>query len=205
MAVIRAYAKQCGLTLRSRESFVKEVFYKYAYAYGALAVGFNLPFDISRLATAISTSHAHDMRNAFSFTLAPEGFRPNVLIRHLNARSSFMRFAAVGQPDGRGQRKKGQKTRKRRVYLQDVKTLAAALMGKSHNLNSLADALQNEHRKSVADGHGKAITKRYLDYAMNDTQVTWECYEKLARDYPPRRWGRGLGEGVLMSKRSAEL
>src|SRR5215469_6040998 len=142
VAMIESYAKTRGLTLRTHREFVDAVFYRYAFAYGALVIGFNLPFDLSRLATRISTSHARDMRNAFSLTLSPEKFHPNVLVRHLNARSSFIRFAAAaGQADGRSARKRGEKTQARRGYFLDVKTLSAALLGRSHTLKSLADVL----------------------------------------------------------------
>ena len=195
LAVLQHYATKHGLVLRTRQSFVEEIFYKYAYAYGALVVGFNLPFDISRLAISIGTAHARDMRGGFTFKLSNVTYHPNVVIKHLNARASFIRFAASGQIDSRSERKKGIKKQHRTGYFQDVKTLASALLGKGHTLASLADTLETTHRKSKADSHGGPLTPAYVAYAVNDTQVTWECYEKLAvmyeahglKDTPPHR------------------
>ncbi|HEY1708266.1 MAG TPA: hypothetical protein VGG10_08360 [Rhizomicrobium sp.] len=181
--VLRSYAQKHGVLLRTREDFVDKVFYKYALGYGATVVGFNLPFDLSRLATAIATSHARDMRNAFSLTLLKSKTVPNVLVRHLNARASFIRFAALGQMDGRAMRKRHIKTQSRRGYFLDLKTISSALLGKSHTLKSLADALGTTHRKMETDGHGGPLNAQYLDYAMNDTQVTWECFERLSGMY----------------------
>src|SRR5262249_20100671 len=33
------------------------------------------------------------------------------------------------------------------------------------------------------DEHGERITPEYLDYALNDTQVTWECFAALRDRY----------------------
>jgi DNA-binding phage protein len=195
LAVIQRYAAKRGLALRTRQSFVEDIFYRYAYAYGALVVGFNLPFDISRLAISTGTAHARDMRGGFTYRLSNLAHHPNAVIRHLNARASFIRFAATGQFDSRSERNRGIKKQHRTGYFQDVKTLAAALLGKGHTLASLADTLETTHRKSKADNHGCPLTAAYVDYAVNDTQVTWECYEKLAvmyeahglKDTPPHR------------------
>lgn len=195
LVVLQRYAAKHGLTLRTRQSFVEDVFYLYAYAYGALVVGFNLPFDISRLAISIGTAHARDMRGGFTFKLSNVSYHPNVVIKHLNARASFIRFAATGQFDSRSELKKEIKKQHRVGYFQDAKTLAAALLGKGHTLASLADTLETAHRKSKVDSHGGPLTPAYVAYAVNDTQVTWECYEKLAvmyeahglKDTPPHR------------------
>jgi len=195
LAVLKRFAAKHRLTLRTRENFVQEVFYKYAYAYGALVVGFNLPFDISRLAISIGTAHARDMRGGFTSKLSNVSYHPNIVIKHLNARASFIRFAASGQMDSRSERKKGTRKQHRTGYFQDAKTLAASLLGKGHALKSLADTLQTPHRKSKADSHGGPLAPAYVAYAVNDTQVTWECYERLAdmyeahglKDTPPHR------------------
>ena len=187
--VIREYARERGYTLCTRDEFVRDIFYRYGYGYEALIVGFNLPFDLSRLAIGITTSHAWDMRNAFSLTLSEDKFHHNVLVKHLNARSAFMRFAFPPRNnDARSARKKGTKTKHRSGFFQDVKTLAAALTGKGHKLDSLAELLETPHRKILTEEHGGPITPEYLDYAMNDTQVTWECYDKLREMYE----GHGL-------------
>jgi DNA-binding phage protein len=135
------------------------------------------------------------MRGGFTFKLSNVSYHPNVVIKHLNARASFIRFAASGQMDSRSERKKGTKKQHRTGHFQDVKTLAASLLGKGHTLKSLADTLETPHRKSNADSHGGALTPVYVAYAVNDTQVTRECYDRLAamyeahglKDTPPHR------------------
>ena len=182
--LLRSYASEHGLTLRTREEFVRQVFYPVAYKHGGLVIGFNLPFDLSRLATSITTSHGKDMRGGFSLTLLPEKWHPNVLVRRLNSRSAFMRFAAhPGSVDGRGMRKKGFKTQAKTGYFQDVKTLAAAHLGRSHSLGSLAKLLGTEHQKIETEEHGGPLTPDYIAYAVNDTDTTWDCYLALLQQY----------------------
>lgn len=181
---LAAYARSVGARFRDREDFLREVFYPYAYHKGALLIGFNLPFDLSRLAISIRASQGHDMRNGFTMKLLREKWNPPVLVKHLNSRTSFIRFAAAGVArDSRGASKRGQRTPARRGYFQDVRTLAGALLGRSVNLASLAKALGTEHTKQEVEGHGGPLTPEYLAYAMTDVQVTWECYEALAKRY----------------------
>ena len=184
LKLLTAYTKKKGLTLRTREDFVREIIYRYGYKYGGLILGFNLPFDLSRLAISGFTSHGWDMRGGFSLELLPEKWMPNILVKHLNSRAAFMRFAAAPRiMDGRGMRRKQFKTESKTGYFQDLKTLAAALLGGSFNLKRLADLLEIEHRKLETEEHGGPLTAQYLDYAVNDTDVTWDCYVALLARY----------------------
>jgi hypothetical protein len=182
-ALLQAYAQENGFMLRTREEFVRGVFYRYGYRYGGLVLGFNLPFDLSRIAISTSTSKGRDMRGGFSLELMPEKWLPNVLVKHLNGKTAFMRFAAAPGPvDGRAMRKKF-KTQAKTGYFLDLKTLGAALLGSSFNLKTLANLLEIPHRKMATDEHGGPLTTAYLDYAVNDTLATWECYFALQKRY----------------------
>jgi hypothetical protein len=184
LQLLRTYTEKNDLVLRTREEFVRKIFYIYGYHHDGLILGFNLPFDLSRLATKASTSCASDMRGGFSLQLLPEKWLPNLLVKHLNSRSAFMRFASNERTlDSRSARKKRVKTETNYGYLQDVKTLAAALLGRSFSLGALADFLETERRKMGTDEHGGPLTPEYLDYAINDTLVTWECYVELKKKY----------------------
>jgi hypothetical protein len=183
IALLRDYASEHGLTVRDRESFLRDIFYRYGYYLGGLIIGFNLPFDLSRVAYDNDTSHGHDMRGGFSLDLLPEKWFPNVLVRHLNSRSAFIRFAAAPRPvDGRSMRKKF-RTQAKAGHFLDVKTLASALMGGCGKLADLAKSLGVPSQKLETDEHGGPLTAEYLDYAVNDTQTTWECFDALMVKY----------------------
>lgn len=181
---MKSYSRMNGLVLHTREEFVRQVFYKYGYDYGGLIIGFNLPFDLSRLATGIATSCGWDMRGGFSLELLPVKWRCHPIVKHLNSRAAFMRFAAPPkQIDGRSMRKKGFETQAKSGFFQDVKTAAAALLGGSRSLASLAEELGTPHQKKDSGGHGGPLTPEYIGYAVNDVDVTWDCYVELLKRY----------------------
>jgi hypothetical protein len=76
-------------------------------------------------------------------------------------------------------RRRGAKATERRGAFIDVKTLAAAHTSRSFSLGGLADYLETDNRKHSTDEHGQALTETYIAYAVQDVQVTWECYCKL--------------------------
>ena len=77
------------ICLRTKAEFVDEVFYASGYAVGAQIVGFNLPFDLSRLAIRHASAR-RSMRGGFSLTLSEDW--PPVAVKHLSQRSALIRF-----------------------------------------------------------------------------------------------------------------
>ena len=179
---ICAYAAARGLVAMSVEEFRTEVFLKYGYTRQGTIVGFNLPFDISRIAIAHAPARGH-MRGGFSFTLTKNGDDPRVRVKHLNPRAAMIDFMQPGkQRTGRGMRNREIPVRSFRGYFVDVKTIGAALLSRRFSLKSLADTLKTAHRKHETDEHGE-ISDTYLDYARADVQVTWECWQALSQRY----------------------
>ena len=157
------------LMLRTRAEFVEEILYKWGYEVGGLIIGFNLPFDLSRI--AVAHTHAKGaFKGGFSFTLA-EG-RPNVRIKHLSQRAAFIDFAG----------KDGDDKRPDRGFFVDVKTLAGALMSQSVTLGSLAKLLGTTPKTEV-ETYAGPLTPEIVRYGMNDVHATWECFAKLVERY----------------------
>ena len=186
LEALSAYAAENGQNLRTRDSFADDVFFAKAYQYGTMIVGFNLPFDISRLAISHATArtpkagHANAMHGGFTFKLSRQKIWPNVRVKHMSSRSALISFAApMGQRDSRGERKRGFKRGVRRGHFLDVKTLAAALFAKSFSLSGLAEFLQVPNRKLEFSQFDGPISSDMIEYAVRDTQTTWECYEAL--------------------------
>lgn len=163
--------------LRTRESFVSEVLLKRAFAVGAQIVGFNLPFDISRLAVR-HVNARHSMKGGFSFLLSEDRRTPNIAVKHLSARAALIRF--TGASIGRSQKAVGRRITDR-GYFVDVKTLAATLTSGSHSLASLCKLLKTPTQKQATEEHDAPLTPEYLSYAFDDVQVTWECFDTLAQ------------------------
>jgi transcriptional regulator with XRE-family HTH domain len=189
-AVLFAYAEGHDLKVRVVDGFVKEVFFPYVYELRGQCVGFNLPFDLSRIAIGHSSARVK-MRGGFSLQLSPDRRRPRVQVKHLSNRSALIRFTVPPrQTTTRGMRKRGQKVPARRGHFVDVRTLAGALLGGSWSLGRLAEHLGTEHGKLDAEEHGGPLTEEYIRYAVQDVQATWESFERLNERYE----GYGLTE-----------
>lgn len=152
-----------------RTEFIEHVLFGWGQEVGALIIGFNLPFDLSRLATA-HTYGKRSMKGGFSFTYADR--RQNIRVKHLSQRAAFINFAGKGKSD---------RTPDRGFFV-DVKTLAASLLGQSHSLASLS-ALLKTTLKSPLDTYEGRLTPEMVAYGLNDVQVTWECFDVLANRY----------------------
>jgi hypothetical protein len=179
-SLLTAYAAAHDLKLMNKAQFIDDVFYGIAYELRASIVGFNLPFDLSRLAVRHGPARGKTMRGGFTFQLSSNPWKPRVQIKHLSARAAFIQFTKPYRRfDTRGMRKKGLAVPPRRGAFIDVKTIAAALTSRSFTLAGLADFLETEHRKHSTDEHGGPLSEAYIAYAIEDVRVTWECYRKL--------------------------
>jgi hypothetical protein len=200
LAILRQFmtdeeAKSDGerICLRTSADFVDEIFYRSGYAVGAQIVGFNLPFDLSRLAIRHASAR-RSMKGGFSLTLSEDW--PPVAVKHLSQRAALIRFtgdrpaietAAEEEPDHDTEDEAADETDEKigpdRGYFVDVKTLAAALTSRSHSLASLSELLKVPTPKKESDEHGGALTPDYVRYGLRDVQTTWECFDHLARQF----------------------
>lgn len=168
---MRELPQSDGVKLRliSRAEFVEHAIFRWGLDGRGVIVGFNLPFDLSRIATSHSYAKK-SMKGGFSFTLAER--RPAVRVKHLSQRASFINFAGKTNFDHDPDR----------GFFVDVKTLAASLTGQSHSLESLTDLL-GVTPKSPFDDYAGPITTAMVAYCLNDVQATWECFDALASRY----------------------
>ena len=85
------------------------------YQLRATIVGFNLPFDISRLAirhaTARNPAEGSGMRSDFTFKLTTQKIYPAIRITHMSQRAASISFAGTMQQlSSSGQRRRGLQT-----------------------------------------------------------------------------------------------
>jgi hypothetical protein len=75
VSLIKAYAEAVGVEVMPCDEFIDKIFYKYGYHLRAMLIGFNLPFDLSRLAIGYSAAHPtkrdRSMYGGFSLKLSP--------------------------------------------------------------------------------------------------------------------------------------
>lgn len=186
------YCKAKSLKLRSVEDFNSQILLRYGYDRRGTIVGFNLPFDISRVALSYGEAR-RSMRGGFSFKMAKSLRRPAIRVKHLSRTAALIDFAKPGTQDtARSDRKKGRKMPVFRGHFVDVKTIAASLRSKSFDLKGLCQTLKTNTQKLATEDHGSALTNEYLDYARADVQATWECFQALKSEYDRHNLDKGL-------------
>ncbi|MGH7121380.1 MAG: hypothetical protein ACREFP_20725, partial [Acetobacteraceae bacterium] len=187
-ALIVQYTAASARKVMTTAEFIEDLLYRVAYQLGATVVGFNLPFDLSRLAIRHASARGKTMRGGFSLQLSPDPHNPPVQVKHLSRRAALIRFVAKrGQRTPRGMRRRRHRVGARRGYFIDVKTLAAALTARTFGLGTLAEFLGLSEVKFATEEHGGPLTEGYLSYAIRDVQVTWECYRVLRERYASHR------------------
>jgi hypothetical protein len=179
LEMLRAYARERELELLSRDQFADQIFYRFGYFLRATIIGFNLPFDISRIAIAHNSARG-EIRGGFTFKISDRKSFPYVQVKHRSVRSSFIRFAqAMQQADGRGSRKRGIKAPRRGGHFLDLKALAGAQYARSFSLGGLSKFLKVPNPKLEFEDFQGPITEEMIAYAVRDVQTTWECYVEL--------------------------
>ena len=200
----------------SLHDFVHKIFLLTAFKVGGLVVGFNLPFDLSRLAMGHEVARVsrsprtpdeiaagvplkdadRSMVGGFTFRLSPFDDQPFLRIKHRNSHSAFFKFARPAQQEAaRSERRRGERVQFQRGNFLDVKTLAAALTSTSHSLKSLAEYLGVKHKGDFAD-FARPIDPEFIDYAVNDTETTRQCLDELVRRYQRHRLNMTAPQGI---------
>jgi len=178
--VLHRYATRSGLKCLALEDFIEKVFYGIGYDLGSTIVGFNLPFDISRIAWRHSTAKTPSMAGGFSFALSHDSRRGRVQVKMLSGSAPSIRFAS---PEHRVRRRRDNEVPPSQGHFVDLRALAAALTNRPFSLKSLAKFLKTKHRKLSSDVLEGPLTEETVEYALRDTLVTWECFVKLRDRY----------------------
>jgi hypothetical protein len=197
-AATQASASDDGRKLRclSRHEFVEKLF-RYGYRARALIVGFNLPFDLSRIACD-ATSARGRFRGGFSLRLwsyldetgreRSNQFRPRIGIKQIDSKRALKGFTARNRPDAVDLIPEGSETGEVergyifRGHFLDLRTLAFALTDRGYSLETACEAFAVDHGKQRVESHG-SITKAYIDYNRRDVLATEELADKLLREY----------------------
>ena len=164
------------LTVLSRAEFVERVFWESVRA-GALIVGFNLSFDISRISVAWTTAH----NGGFSFVLSrlskkhvENRHRPRIRITPLNGVAERIGLTAV--------RWKNEQSRWRREHFLDLHTLAFALTDNSNSLSGAIEAFDSKPEKMEHEPTG-LVTEKEITYGRQDVRATLGLLNALKREY----------------------
>lgn len=155
LPAIEYFPAETQLSLQTRSSFIRRVFWKSVRG-GELIVGFNLPFDLSRLAIKSAEGRKHDWslalsqlwKNPKTGRVVPNPKRPRIVVDAQNSKMAFIKLGSVLHkeewPEGR--------------FL-DLRTLSWALRNVSYNLQGACKAFHVQGR-SITNLQGESVRKR---------------------------------------------
>jgi hypothetical protein len=157
----RYVATHRGLDLLTRRQFLEKL-YRAAYKGRCLLVGFNLPFDLSRLAYDYAPARGR-FAGGFSLGLwsytdkngreCPHPYRPRICIKQIDSKRALKGFTARNSPDKVDLIPEGSLTGKPeqgykfRGHFLDLRTLAFALTDRGFSLEGACEAFSVEHGK----------------------------------------------------------
>ncbi|AFV22388.1 DNA-directed DNA polymerase B [Methanolobus psychrophilus R15] len=162
------YSSRYDLAIYTLNEFIDNVFYPEVYTLKTLCIGFNLPFDVSRLAKGMGISRAKN-KGGFTFTLSGNIFSPPIIIKKIGDAHTF-KFTTTKVNTGEDYFS---------GYFLDVQTLAEVLLqSKRISLEKAGEKLNTSTQKMKNIEHGR-VTERYIDYLITDVETTFEVYQKL--------------------------
>ena len=174
---VKTFPPKLKLKLCSRSEFIEKVFWK-AIKEGAMVVGFNLPFDLSRIAVGWSTGRNGRWslilslrRSRKTGRIEPNPERPRVRIKSKDSKSAFISLARPQRPE------EWPKTSR---FL-DLHTLAFALFAESLSLEGLCKRLKIPG-KIEHEPTGK-VTLSEIDYCRGDVRATTDALNALKTEF----------------------
>jgi hypothetical protein len=196
MAVLQRYVNEATtmpdegqrrLRLLNRSDFMEGVFWKAVKNADALTVGFNLPFDLSRLALDNRKARRHN--EVWSFVMFEDDdpatgkrrenpFRPRIIVTPKDSKAAFIRFAGVS--------KRSKETKKRLIpyfpgRFMDLRTLGWALRNESYSLRSACEAF-GVVGKDDYEPTGR-ISHEEIDYCRHDVRATRNLLNAMRTEF----------------------
>ncbi|NPE31258.1 hypothetical protein HNV12_25535, partial [Methanococcoides sp. SA1] len=166
--VCEVYNSKSDIPLYTLNEFIDEVFYTEIFYRKSLCVGFNLPFDISRISKRVGDSRGRN-KGGFTFTLSENRFNPPIIVKKMGDAYNF-KFTSTKINKG-NDRFSG--------YFLDAQKLAEVLLqSKRISLEKAGDMLNTNVKKMKDIEHGK-VNKKYIDYLIADVETTYQVYVKL--------------------------
>jgi hypothetical protein len=182
-------AKDCPtqICILSLREFVESVFLPNALA-GALIVGFNLPFDISRIAA--DGRKARRLNEGWSFVMSRDTdpstgqvrdnpFLPRIKVTRKDGKFAFIRLSGVSIRNPKSGKRFKRYTPGRFL---DLRTLAWALRNVSYNLKAACEAFGVPGGKMTYEPTGH-VTPGEIAYCRQDVRATVGLLNALRKEF----------------------
>jgi hypothetical protein len=175
---IEHFPAETQLSLQNRASFVRSVFWK-SVRKGELIVGFNLPFDLSRLAVTSTEGKKGDWslalsqlwKNPKTGRVVPNPKRPRIVVDAQNSKMAFMRLGSILHKE---------EWPKEGRFL-DLRTVAWAIRNVSYNLDG---ACKDFHvRGKVKHKPTGKINSEELEYCRGDVAASHRLLNAMMEEF----------------------
>jgi hypothetical protein len=193
-----APAASWHLRLYSRSTFAEELLHRVGFEHQALIVGFNLPFDLSRLVykrvEQTRNRHPEQRQDPFEggFSLPiirgrskktgtwydDSRYRPRIAVKTIDSKRHLIGFRHPEHADA----VEAHPEREFYGHFLDLRTLAFALTNQGYSLARACADFDVPHPKQEAERHG-VIDPDYITYNRADVRATAELYERLIGEY----------------------
>jgi hypothetical protein len=178
LAAVEYFPAETTLGLMSRSSFVNRVFWK-SVRKRELIVGFNLPFDLSRLAVTSYEGKKGDWslalsplwKNPKTGRIAPNPKKPRILIDALNSKLAFIKLGSILH----------KKEWPKEGRFLDMRTLGWALRNRAFRLDGACKAF-NVKGKSDHKPTGK-ISSEEIEYCREDVAATHRVLNAMMAEF----------------------
>ena len=169
--ILFEYSRKYKIAVYTLPQFIYQIFYPVIQKREALCIGFNLPFDISRIAESFSEAKNNE-KGGFSFKFYKGNGFPRIKIKQLNSETNIIKFSF------------SQFNRKNfQGYFLDAQKLASVILEKKRlSLEKTCEEFKTKTQKLKTEEHGK-ITFDYLNYLITDVRATYEVYLKLKEGF----------------------
>lgn len=169
--ILETYSRKHNMSLYTLDEFIDNVFYPEVFELKTLCNGYNLTFDLSRIAKRSGDSRGRN-RGGFTLTLSDDPFKPPVIIRKLGYSNSF-KFTTNKQNKGESYFS---------GYFLDTQRLAEVLLQSNHiSLEKAGEKLNTPVQKMKGVEHGK-VTEKYIEYLVKDVETTQAVYKALVKE-----------------------
>ena len=189
----------------ARQAFADYLLWGYGWKARALLVGFNLAFDLSRLAIGAHPTRGGGYKLRYWRRSRDEAderahkFRPDVTVQAIDARRQFIRFQKPEEIDLLDLLPDGKPPQGNFV---DLHTLAYAFSDRNLSLDSASRLFDCVQRKETEDVVYGVVDERHIDYCRQDVRVTAELLDKLRDEYERHPIGHVLPATQLVSAAS---
>jgi len=174
---VKSFPPKLRLKVYSRSEFMEKVFWK-AIKDGAMIVGFNLPFDLSRIAVDWRTGRNGSWslilslrRSRKTGEMEPNPHRPHLRIRSKDSQSAFISLTRPQNPEEWPEN----------ARFLDLHTLAFALFAEAMGLDNLCKKLKLPG-KIGHEPTGK-VTASEIAYCRGDVRATTSALNALKNEF----------------------